>query len=104
MNKYEIIWTPKAIKDIETFYNYIAYNLKEISIANNILKKIINSISSLDYLPERFLKIHNYHDSSKNLRRILVNNYVIIYEINKNIGKIYILHIFHKNQDYFNLL
>lgn len=84
MNKYKIIWSPKAYKDLQNIYKYIVYNLEEKNIANNITDKIFNLISGLKYLPERYIKIFDYNDETKNLRKLVVDNYIVIYEVNNN--------------------
>lgn len=84
MNKYKIVWSPNTKEDLNVIYSYIASHFKEPHIANNLLKKILNSISSLEYFPDRYCKIHSYKDKSKNLHRLLVNKYAIVYEVNNS--------------------
>ena len=84
MNNYKIIWSPKAYDDLQNIYTYIAYHLKEKHIANNLIKKILNSISNLNYLPERYIKLYKSNPKAKNLRKLQVNNYVVIYEVKHN--------------------
>jgi len=103
MNKYEIIWSPKAYEDLQNIYAYIINQLKEKYIANNIIKNILNSISSLSYLPERHTKVFKSKIRIKNLRKLHIDNYVVIYEVVHN-TRPFILHIFHNAQNYLNLL
>lgn len=103
-NKYKIIWSPKSYKDLQNIYDHIAYYFKEKRIANNMTKKILNSILSLEYYPERYTSIVNYKDKIKKLRKLVVNKYVVIYEVNNNTRQVFILHIFHCNQNYLNKL
>ena len=81
MNKYKTIWSPKSKKDLHNIYTYIAYSLKETSIAHHIVKKLLNSISRLACFPERYPKIFYYTNKSKNLRKLLFDKYLILYEI-----------------------
>lgn len=81
MNKYEIIWSTKAKKELSNIYTHITYVLKENYIAINIIKKIINLTSNLNTFPERYSKIFYYIDKSRNLRKLPLDKYVIIYEI-----------------------
>lgn len=78
---YKILQTNEFEEELEEIYRYIALKLKEPSIARNFYKKVIKSINSLKYLPERNCQIGSFKNKSRNLRRILVNHYVIIYEI-----------------------
>ena len=94
MNKYNVIWSPTANTDLNNIYTYIAYNLTETYIANKIVKKILNSISVLTYFPERYPKCFYYINKSKNIRKLSINKFIIIYEID-NISResLYFTHI-----------
>ena len=81
MNNYQIIWSPKAYKDLQNIYTYITQNLKEKNIANNLIKKLLNSISSLNYLPERYVRILYPISNNKNLRKFTIDNYIVVYEV-----------------------
>lgn len=102
MRKYNIIWSPNFKRELESIYNYICNKLNAKIIADNLYNQIINQIYSLKYYPERYQKL-NIKD--ENIRRLIVNNYIIIYKINDIFpDQVYILHIFHNNQNYLNLL
>lgn len=81
--KYRIIWSPKSIQDLNNIYFYICYNLTKPQIAKNITKIILNSINTLSYLPERYVKIHNI-STNKNIRKLIIHNYIVIYEVDKD--------------------
>lgn len=80
MKKYNIIWSQEFKEELESIYNYICNKLKEKDIADNLYNQIINQIFSLKYYRERYqrLTIEKY----ENIRRLIVNNYIIIYKIN----------------------
>lgn len=85
MKIYKIIWSPKALKDLQDIHFYIEHYLKEKRIANNVVKRILSSISNLSYFPEKYVKIQNPDCKTKNIRKMTVSNYLVIYEIDKNI-------------------
>ena len=68
------------------------------------IKKIRNKILSLQYLPERYSRIFKSKFKNRNLRKLLINNFVIIYEVRNDTYQIFILHIFNKYQNYLNKL
>ena len=84
MNKYKIIWSPKAYDDLQNIHAYITYKLKEKHIANNVIKKILNSIASLNYLPEKYIRIYKSDPKAKNWRKLAIDNYIVIYEVEDN--------------------
>ena len=84
--KYKILPTTTFKEELEEIIYYIKYNLKEPLIAKNLYKKIINEISSLQFMPERHKLIEDKNNNlQRNLRKILINNYVIIFEIKKEL-------------------
>lgn len=84
MKKYKIAWAPKAYTDLQNIHFHIEYYLKEKITANTVIKKLLNSILNLSYLPEKYVKIQGFNDKTKNIRRMPVDNYLVIYEIDNN--------------------
>ena len=80
--KYSINITPTFSQELDKIYNYMVYNLKVPNIANKFNKKVKISIFSLTYFPERFSKI--LVSNKSNLRKLIIDNYIIIYEIDSN--------------------
>lgn len=95
---YKIIWSPIFFFELENIYNYLYFKLIEPSIAKRIYYQILDKILLLDLNPERNSKVQIL--SNFNLRKFIIKNYIIIYEIDNNINKVFILHIFHNNQNY----
>ena len=82
IRKYSINITPTFANELEGIYKYMVDNLKVPNIAEKFNKKVKNPIFSLMYFPERFSKI--LISNKDNLRKIIVDNYIIIYEVNSN--------------------
>lgn len=103
-NEYNITWSPKAYNELQNIHTYIKYYLKAKITADNLVKKILDSISNLSYFPEKYLRIKNIDIIERNIRKMPVSNYIIIYEIDNTSRQIFILHIFHNSQNYINKL
>lgn len=100
MTKYKIITTETFEKELNNILYYIKFFLKEPFLSRKLQSKIITSISSLNYFPQKFAKVQNKKNT--NLHKLIIDNFIIIYEISNK--SIYLLHIFHNNQNYLNLL
>ena len=61
--------------------HYIKNHLKEKNIAINVVKRILNSILDLSYLPEKHVRVQIFNEKTKNVRKMSVNNYLVIYEV-----------------------
>ena len=83
MNKYKIITTKIFEEEFENLFHYLYFFLKEPIIAKKFYEKILLEINKLDYFPERNPKILYFSNKHKKiLRKLLISNYIIIYEIN----------------------
>lgn len=99
---YKIILSPLFYKELRSICNYISYILNEYIIANKLYSEIINKIQSITMFPESYPKILKI--KNKNLRKLVFKGFIIVYECNIKDKEILILHIFHCNQDYLNML
>ena len=101
-NKYIITFSNYFYDEIKYIFDYINFRLKEPVIAKDLYNKIIYSIYSLEYFPQRYPKINNF--KNQNFHKLIVSNYIIIYEIDNSLNQVLILHIFHNTQNYLNFL
>lgn len=79
-NKFEVIWLNSFTDELSYIYNYFSTNLNENSIINKFHRKILKSLSYLSYYPEIYQKINH---PTKEIRRIPIDKYVILYSLDK---------------------
>lgn len=103
-NKYQVFPTDTFKEELGDIIYYIKRKLKEPLIAKRLYQNVIKQINSLNFMPERYDRIEYPYDITRILRKTFVNNYIIIYEVKNNTCQVFILHIFHNTQNYFNQL
>ena len=102
LSRYEVIIKDSANKDIEDIMTYIIENFKSFYIAENLLKKIRNKIMILQESPQTFQTLYNYKYKNREYKRIIVENYSIVYYILKEQKKVFIVHIYYNKRKVFN--
>ena len=73
--------TEEALQDMEDIYNYIAIDLLASENAMGQYDRIADEILTLDTFPERFRIMDSEPEKRMELRRMLVDNYSVIYTI-----------------------
>lgn len=81
MKRYLVEVSYDALRDLEDIYDYIKNDLGLPKYAEQLLNKIEKSFKSLEYLPRKYSKIESKMSESLELRRIIVDRYIVIYSI-----------------------
>ena len=84
MNKYKIILTKQFKLELRDIIKYISSSLQEPITAKKIGIKIRKKISSLNFLPERYIQVTNAKFKDGNTRKLILDNYIIIYKIEES--------------------
>lgn len=84
MAKYNVKVTPRALRDLDGIYSYIAKEILEPETASNMIELLEEAILSLEELPYRGAerKIGAY--ANKGYRQLFVKNYTIVYAISES--------------------
>lgn len=82
MKQYKVKITDKALSNMENLYNYIAFGLESPENAIKQYNRIADAIEGLYLLPERIKIMENKKAKALKLRRLLVDNYSVIFRIN----------------------
>lgn len=97
---YSIKLAEEFIEEMDGICNYISINLKAIDAANRLRKKVIDNILLLEKNPRMFAKIDKIDKTERQYRKIVIDNYVILYTIDDNNKMIYIAHIYYCGRNY----
>lgn len=101
-SNYSVEFTNECKKEIRRIYSYIKENLYAEQAANNLLLKVEEYTSNLSYAPRIYAEIDKYKGTNLIYRRIVINNYVILYTIEEENKKVYISHMYYSGSDYIN--
>ena len=102
--KYEVILTEKAKRELSEIYDYISKSLMAEKAANNFINKLRKSILMLQDMPEICSRLEQYIDKKYRYRKLVINNYVAIYRVDKKNKKVYIVRIVYGGRNYLNEL
>lgn len=95
-----IVYTNLAIEDITKIYDYILNVSYSRKAADKFAEKISDSISSLDYMPERYHLCPDEPWNSLEVRYFMSGKYKIFYKYYKDEDIIKILRVLHTSQNY----
>lgn len=98
--EYSIKFTRKCLNDIDEICKYISDKLKAENSANRLRTKIKNVVKELSISPEMYAKIDKMDKLKREYRRIPINNYVILYSVDKKKKIIYISHMYYGGRNY----
>ena len=98
-NKYKVIITPTAYKEINRIYDYI---IEELYAAKRLMRKIEDEIQKLKYAPRLHTEIEKCDELKRNYRRIVINNFIILYTIDEYNNVVFISHMYYGGRDYTN--
>ena len=100
--RFKVVLTAKAKKELDSIYDYISKSLMADKAANNLMNKIHNSILRLEEMPESCSLIEQYKDRRYQYRKLVINNYVAIYRVDRENHRVYIVRIVYGGRNYLN--
>ena len=80
--EYKVKLTDVFLEEIEEICNYITNKLKNIDASNRLREKVIYNILLLENSPKMCAKIGKVDRVKRQYRRLVVNNYIILWIVN----------------------
>ena len=96
MDKYEVMLYPKAYRDIDDIYAYIAFEKLSPENAKGQTDRIWNAIKSLERFPELHQERLNGRYAGNGYKQLIIDNYIAIYKIDKNARRVYVVTVQYK--------
>lgn len=81
LKRYKVQITNEALADMEQLYNHIAYVLQAPENAMDQYNRIADAILTLSTMAERIRIMESEPERSKEMRRLLIDNYSVFYVI-----------------------
>ena len=100
--EYSVKLTAEFLEEIEEICNYISNKLKNIDASNRLREKVIYNILLLEKSPKMYAEIERIDRTERQYRRMVVNNYVILYTIEEKEKIVFIAHIYYGGRNYLN--
>ena len=91
MDKYEVMLYPKAFRDIDDIYAYIALEKLSPENAKGQTDRIWEAIKTLEYMPESHQERLVGRYAGKGYKQLVVDNYLAIFKIDKTSKKVFVL-------------
>ena len=64
--------------------------------------KIERIVNNLKFVPKMYMELAKYSGTKRIYRRIVINNYILIYTVDDLNHKVYISHFYYGGSDYIN--
>lgn len=93
LDKYTVKINPKAIRELDHIYEYIANEKLAPENAKGQLIRIKNAILNLDTFPQAHQERTQGRYAGKGYRQLLIDNYIAIFRINETNKTVYVVTI-----------
>ncbi len=104
MNKYKILFSKDARKDLKDIYVYIKYSLQEPIIAKKLVDKLSKEIYKLEDNPTVYAIIKDEIIKKREIRKIKVNNYIVFYKVEEKNRIVEIVRIMYARRNWTKIL
>lgn len=98
--KYKIIFSKQSFEDLDETFEYIALTLKAPNAAKNLMSKIEKEIDMLKNFPKSCKLCSDSALQSMNYRRLVVDNFVIVYFEDEKLQTVNIVRIFYGRRNW----
>ncbi len=99
MDKYKVKANPRAIRELDSIYEYIANEKLAPENAQGQVDRIKKAILGLDTFPESHQERNEGRYAGKSYRQLLIDNYIAIFRIDEPHKTVYVVTIQYQGQN-----
>ena len=100
---YKVEFSDFFLEDIELISENLYRKLKSDNTTKKLLRKIQLKIEQLSNSPKMYPKISKIGRWNREFRKIVLDNYILLYTIDEDCRKVYISYIFYNKRNYFDI-
>ena len=93
MDKYKVKMNPRAIRELDSIYGYIANEKMAPENARGQIDRIKMAILGLDTFPYSHQARNEGRFAEKGYRQLLVDNYIVIFRVDESNKTVYVVTI-----------
>ena len=93
MDNYKIMINPRAIRELDNIYEYIANEKLDPENAKGQVDRIKKAVLNLDTFPQSHQERNEGRYAGKNYRQLLIDNYIAIFRIDEPQKTVYVVTI-----------
>lgn len=102
MGKNKIHYAAESRRDLDEIWDYIAYNLQNVSAAERIVNRIMNDVNHLENHAEMGALLSSIVNVESDYRFLVTGNYLTFYRVSGN--DVYVDCILYARRDYLRVL
>lgn len=91
MDKYTVKINPKAFRDLDIIFEYIAHEKLSPENALGQISRIKKAILGLSFFPQAHQERLEGRFTRKGYRQLLIDNYIIIFRVDENTKTVYVV-------------
>lgn len=99
MDKYKVKVNPKAIRELDNIYGYIANEKLAPENAKGQVDRIKKAVLNLDSFPQSHQERSEGRYAGKGYRQLLVDNYIAVFRVDEVHKTVYVVTIQYQGRD-----
>ena len=101
---YKLVKTDSFQRDLDAAIGYIALSLENKIAAASLLDAIEQCYDGIERMPLMYEACHDPRVRELGYRKVVIRNYIMVYQVDKDSETVNILRFFHGRQDYEKLI